>query len=571
MRVVFVASLAAGLGCGAGARSESQPDGRFETDSSADADPHGDPDSGASPGTTTGADSGSDSGADSDSDGFPGTDSGAPSGPADACTQAAENQLSVGCEYYAVDLAAWEVDACFAAFVANTAETSAHLEVDHRDQALPIEAFARIPVGQGAELDYLPYDADEGLPAGEVAILFLSGSTDAETPCPIPAAVDGDAGTGMGNDGSQIGDAFRITADVPVVAYQVNPFGAGEAATAGASLLLPASVWDGSYVGVAAWSHAAPPSMAVIAMEDATEVTLHPVVDFEGGPEIPASAAGQPVSFTLDANAYAELAQMAELTGSVLTADKPIGLIAGNPCMNVPEWNGACDHGEQMIPPINALGHEYVGVMHRPRQGEPAIWRLVGAADDTQLSWSVDVGGPASLDRGETVQIVTAEPFVVASQDADHPFILLTYMGGAGWEMLDDQSGYGDPDVVLSVPTGQFIDHAVFFTDPTYPETNLVFVRKPPFHDVELDCAGTLQGWQPVGDFEWTRVDLSRGDFEGVDGCANGRHEVHSDGDFGLWVWGWGTPQTNPSTAYVSYGYPAGMRVQPLNDLLPEG
>jgi hypothetical protein len=60
------------------------------------------------------------------------------------------------------------------------------------------------------------------------------------------------------------------------------------------------------------------------------------------------------------------------------------------------------------------------------------------------------------------------------------------------------------------------------------------------FHDVTLDCAGTLSGWQAVGDYEWTRIDLMTGNFQPVGGCSTGRREMSRDGRFGLWVWGWG-------------------------------
>jgi hypothetical protein len=48
---------------------------------------------------------------------------------------------------------------------------------------------------------------------------------------------------------------------------------------------------------------------------------------------------------------------------------------------------------------------------------------------------------------------------------------------------------------------------------------------------------------------------------------------MKSDGPFGLWVWGWGTPLTQPNgmgifTENVSYGYPAGMNVQPINQVV---
>jgi len=232
-----------------------------------------------------------------------------------------------------------------------------------------------------------------------------------------------------------------------------------------------------------------------------------------------------------------------------------------------------------MIPPVKALGSEYVGVMHRPRQGEPGFFRLIGAVDGTQFTWSKAVGGPAQLSAGQVVELVTAEPFVVKSQDDAHPFMLFSLMTSNGY--LPGLDGYGDPDFVVSVPPRQYRNAYVFFADPTYPETNLVLVRMRvggSFAPVVLDCAGEIGGWQAVGaDFEWTRVDLSTGNFQGVGGCSTGRHEVHSDLPFGLWVWGWGTPETGMFgegeifTRDVSYGYPGGMNVQPINgvEVLP--
>jgi hypothetical protein len=51
-----------------------------------------------------------------------------------------------------------------------------------------------------------------------------------------------------------------------------------------------------------------------------------------------------------------------------------------------------------------------------------------------------------------------------------------------------------------------------------------------------------------------------------VGNCSTGRHEITSDAPFGLWVWGWGTPLTSETfTQNVSYGYPGGMNVAPVN------
>jgi hypothetical protein len=150
---------------------------------------------------------------------------------------------------------------------------------------------------------------------------------------------------------------------------------------------------------------------------------------------------------------------------------------------------------------------------------------------------------------------------------------MATYMTGG-----DNAGGEGDPEWVNVVPTEQYMNSYTFFTDPTYPETNLVLVRRPGPHgfaDVNLDCLGTVTGWQPLGPYEFTRVDLVTGNFENVGNCSNGAHVMKSNLPFGVTVWGWGSSKTGGSTGtepnysqYVSYAYPAGMRLGQINGTL---
>lgn len=500
----------------------------------------------------------------------------------DACSAAVSNKQSVGCEYYSTFMDSLWQTVCFAAFVANTWNVPAHIQVEYDGQPLDVGGFAYIPSGQGPGLTYAPFNAAAGIPPGEVAILFLSGPTGGQPQipniyCPKPTAVP----SGVTIYGTGIGKSFHIASDVPVVAYQFNPYAGGGSEVTGASLLLPVSAWDTNYIAADVYAYspgAVAPSMNIVASQDNTTITMVPVKPLVGGNGVPSGAQNTQVSWTLNRGEHAQITQNDELTGSVIQSDKPVGLMAGHPCMYVPVNNFACDHGEQMVPPVRALGSEYVGVMHRPRMGEPALWRLIGAVDGTQLTWSSAVGGPPTLDQGQVVEFLSSTPFVVKSQDDQHPFVLFSYMVGSQFNA--QMAGYGDADAVISVPTGQYMSSYVFFTDPTYPETNLVMVRKKKdgvFHDVKLDCAGTVTGWTGVGDYEWTRVDLMTGNFEPVGNCSTGRHEINSDAPFGLWVWGWGTPLTGQSgtssySAWVSYGYPAGMNVQPINQvvLLPD-
>jgi hypothetical protein len=159
-----------------------------------------------------------------------------------------------------------------------------------------------------------------------------------------------------------------------------------------------------------------------------------------------------------------------------------------------------------------------------------------------------------------------------------------SYMTGG----QDFGEGTGDPEFVSVVPPAQYLPRYTFFTDPTYPETDLVVVRvidaqTQQMPTVTLDCAGTLSGWTPVGTsgiYEMVRVDLSTGNFEGVNGCDNGVHVITSPtagASFGVTIWGWGNDLTWPTdnmgsdeenplfTRWVSYGYPAGANFAPLN------
>jgi hypothetical protein len=498
-----------------------------------------------------------------------------------ACVAAESAHSSVGCDYYATSMDSYglgnpQVTLCYAAFVANTWTTPAHLAVEYRGSQLAVEGFASVPSGSGPTLTYGPYDATAGLAPGQVAILFLGGTAGGPPlGCPLQPAVAAPQITGTG-----IADSFHITTDVPAVAYQINPYGGGSVEVTGASLLIPTSAWDTNYVAVNVSQAEFPtptvalnPSLNLVARDDNTTVTITPNVPIVGGNGVGTAAAGQPLAIHLNKGQHVQITQSDELTGSVVTSTNPVGLMAGQYCMRMPANTLYCDHGEQMIPPVRALGNRYIGVMYRPRvpNETQTYWRVVGAVDGTQLTWSTPVGGPATLSKGQSVTFLTGAPFVVSSQDKDHPFMLFTYMTSSAYV----QDGFGDPDFVLDVPPEQFLHDYVFFTDPTYPETDLVLLRGPDasgqYHDVSLDCLGAVQGWQSIdGSFQFARVDVQTGNFAAVGNCSNGRHEIQSEAPFGLQVWGWGTPLTTTFTQDVSYGYPGGMSVLPINDVVIE-
>lgn len=514
-----------------------------------------------------------------------------------ACDAANANKSTLGCEYfnYSPDIIKDAKGACFAAVVANTWSAPVTITVDFAGKTLDATTFARVPSGNGQNLKYAPLTNGQ-LSPGQVAILFLAHWKDDtnplnDVPCPIPAAVEG---TDAATHGTGIGSAFHVATTAPVVAYDVFPFGGGNAAATSASLLLPVSAWDENYLAMDAFPtstsgqmNGAMPSLGIVAQADGTTVTIKPVADIVGGPSVAPASAGSSVKYTLNRGQVLQLTQADELAGSPIQADKPVALFAGSTAMNVENTVCCADSAHQQIPPVSALGSEYVGARYRDRNegvAEQVPYRIMGLVDGTTLTYSpaTPTNAPTTLDRGQVVEFYSDDPFTVTTQDDKHPIYLASYMTGC-MTYGTVQDCRGDAEFVNVVPAKQFMKSYVFFTDPTYSETNLVVVRQTGGADVNLDCAGALTGWQSAGaGYEYTRIDLVRHDFAPQGKCDNGRHEMSSTSPFGVTVWGWGSAETKGAyhipqaqgfyTQAVSYAYPAGMRVKPINAVvIPAG
>lgn len=502
----------------------------------------------------------------------------------DPCEAARISKSSYGCDYWTLKTAQRvQVDgSCFAALIANTWPQPVHIKIEYDGKPISPSQFAYIPkVRDGItnfqpNVDYVPYNGATGLGVGEVAVVFLSRlQSGSVTDCPRPAALPIDTGFSQ----SGVGKAFHISTDYPVTAYQMNPYGGGVNSTGAATLLLPTSAWDTNYLAINAYK--APtnnildgaPSLNIVAAEDRTTVTILPKAAIVGGAGVAAGAANTPITYQLAAGQFLQFTQLAELTGSPIQSNKPVGVFGASTGMRVPVAQSDQDNAQQQIAPIRAMGSEYVAVRYRNRVSgmgaeESVPWRLVGMVDGTSLSWepSQPPGAPSSLSLGQVSEFSSPGPFVVRSQDGEHPFYLGGYMTGGG-----PYSNIGDPEWVNVIPPGQYLNHYVFFTDPSFPETSLVVTRRRSkidnrFADVRLECMGTnLTGWQPVGQYEYTRVDLVSGMFKGIGNCLNGRQEMSSLLPFGVTVWGWGAIQQYTNN---SYAYPAGAGFQPLNHIL---
>jgi hypothetical protein len=501
-----------------------------------------------------------------------------------ACDAAKANKSTIGCEYLDVDPEVFDIyqGSCFAVYVANTWTSDVTIAVDYGGQKLT-GSFMYVAQGSGQAITYQPLPGGKLAP-NQVALVFLSAKPGAPVQCPgsVQTAMPTDAQTHL----TSIGKSFHIVTSAPVVAYDIFPYGGGSAAVTSATLLIPTSAWDTNYVAVDPYpeSNVGYPGLIpwvdVVARDDGTTVTISPTAAIVGSATVAATGKGQPHTYNLNHGDVLQFEQDAELIGSPIQSNKPVGVWGGSACLNIDVAEVACDEAHQQIAPVKALGSEYVAVRYRNRfdnaPDEAPPWRIVGAVDGTKLTYepATPMGAPTTIASGQLVQFWAPGPFVVKSQDAMHPFYISGHMSGCQHANGSGSPCRGDPEFVNVIPPQQYLASYVFFTDPTYPETNLVVVRQKQangFADVKLDCAGMLTGWQPIdkaGQYQYTRIDLVRHNFQGQNGCDNGRHAMTSAAPFGLTVWGWGTEESTPGTEAVSYAYPAGMSVQPINTVV---
>jgi hypothetical protein len=268
---------------------------------------------------------------------------------------------------------------------------------------------------------------------------------------------------------------------------------------------------------------------------------------------------------------------------TVLTTAATASAAVGIHSMTSTGGGGEAEH--EQLAPVSALAHRYVGAPYTTRQvdlsPESVPYRLVGVVDGTTLTFDPPIAGvPSTVGLGQVADFESQAPFLVQSQDAQHPFYFAEMMAGGkvtkyvrpgatdppppgSWTLA---KGLGDEDFVTLVPPAQFLNSYVFYTDPTFATTTLTLIRakgQTGFQDVTVECLGTVKGWRPVGsggEFEVSDFDLVRF-FKPVGSCLyGGLQRASSPAPFGILVWG--------TDLWSSYGYAGGGNLATLNNVV---
>ncbi len=363
--------------------------------------------------------------------------------------------------------------------------------------------------------------------------------------------------------------AFRLRSTQPVTVYQFNPL---EYTNGGnclfdqsacsfsndASLLLPVNVWTGNY-RVASRHHFYGSSgfYAVTAKEDNTTVTV------AAGPQsgivkggiagIDTNGNGQVV---LDAGDVIEVVTNGadlpsdpnDVTGTHVTADKPVQVIGGHQCTYIPDNTGYCDHLEESMFPYETLANDYIVTAPLIPTGgatpKVEMVRIVATQPNTTLTYDPpQAGAPGSIAAaGGWVEIGNnSQSFQVS---ADQPILVAQYMEGQ-----DAGGGSGDPAMALAVAKSQY-RKSYSFHAPTNYETSYVNIVAPTGVAVTLD-GQAVGGFVPIGN---TGLSVAR---QAISNAGTGDHSASAAEAFGISVYGYGQ--------YTSYWYPGGLDLEILH------
>ena len=328
------------------------------------------------------------------------------------------------------------------------------------------------------------------------------------------------------------GGAYRVTSDVPVVAYQFNPVDGSSSFLSDAAMLYPVAALD-TVNQVTGWKSMQDNTntfqhsyVTIVATSDGTMVTVNPSVVTAAGAGVPQGAPGAPFVLPLQEGDVLSVAVQSipdSMTGTKVTSnvDHPVAVFAGQECALIPEGVCCCDHMEEQLAGVRLWGKSFIAArmpVRNPGAPEQTLWQIYAAENGTTVKINYDpgvTGIPAPqfvLNQGEVSEMYVSGPpgeegdFEVI---ADKPIAVYGYMVGA----QNFGSSIGDPAMVAMAPNEQFLPRYVVLVPGTWIN-DIAVVTRPAGAQILLDGVAIPDAsFNPVAasGFEVARVPVPDG------------------------------------------------------------
>jgi RHS repeat-associated protein len=332
---------------------------------------------------------------------------------------------------------------------------------------------------------------------------------------------------------------IHVVSQLPVAVYGLDRLGFSSDAFLG----LPVSAIGMDYYVLTYSNMGFAPSseLGVVATENSTVVTITPSVTSSG------HAGGVPFNVTLNqGQTYLlqnlEPTTLGDLSGSRVTANKPIAVFAGHEAATIPAESVCCaDHLVEQLPPTGAWGKRFATVPLATRtKGD--FFRFIAAEDATAVY--LNGNQTALLNRGQWVERIIKNPAEII---ATAPIMVTQYSTSIYYD--PPTTGKADPFTMTIPPYSQFLNHYTITTPATGFQFNYANVVAPTASLGSITMDGT-----PIPAGSFTPIGVS-----GYSGAQVtipvGAHNFDGPVSFGVFVYGYNQDE--------GYGYPGGMNMTP--------
>jgi len=352
--------------------------------------------------------------------------------------------------------------------------------------------------------------------------------------------------------GRVLNNAVRVFGPDEFVTYVVNR---GQFSS-DAGMALPVDALGTSYIVTTYRGSAIVSSdrsqFLVLAAFDNTAVTITPKTTVR----IPAPGTNAPanVPFQIVLNrgqgfrAEALLAGT-DLTGTLVESDRPIAMLGGNLCANVPASTSFCDHIFEVQHPLRSWGTSAL-VRNLPNRNGGSIYRVVASVDGTQVSR--DGVLQATLNKGQFLETgpLTGSHFFAANQ----PIFVTQFMTGSS----SAGASLGDPAMANMIPPDQYLKSYTFSTvgGSQFVQHFLTLIA-PDGSIGSVTFDGT-----PIAAAQFTPIG-STGYSSALFAIAQGSHTTASPQPHGITVEG-----INSDDSYI---YPGGAQLAFINQFCGDG
>ena len=300
-----------------------------------------------------------------------------------------------------------------------------------------------------------------------------------------------------------------------------------------------------------------PSSVAIIAQYINTLLSVTPKVDVMIGTTF--TPAGATTNVTLQEAETFLIESTDDLTGLTMVSNKPLAVISGHECTDVP-WNvRACDPLVEQIPPVSSWGRQFATAPLKGRQSFD-VFRVLASEDSTSVVANCTSGDPETestntcqLGEGSFAEFnVPSDQYCFIQGSAN--ILVLQYSAG-----FHADSVTGDPSMIIVPAITQYSNQYslpiilsiresplhymnIFIPAPFY-QLDQIILDNQPLNGYSLTFTAIEQDGDPL--VYAAQVDLTEG--------VHTLNHTNPAATLGVVMYGFGR--------HESYGHPGGLRL----------